>query len=99
MKSVKSQAHTDMHVHTCTLSLSLSVSDFMFSIPADLSVVNNVTDGERHGVPWPSDNAKHFEAGNHTCYRTATGGPDPMCYGNRLEALYMNSDTLKNNKK
>jgi hypothetical protein len=71
----------------------------MFSIPADLTVVDNVIVGERHGIPWPSDNAKHFEARNHTCYRTATGGPDPMCYGNRLESLYMNSDTLKNNKK
>jgi hypothetical protein len=71
----------------------------IFSIPAGLTVVDNVTDGERHGIPWPSDNAEHFEAGNHTCNRTATGGPDPMCYGNRLESVYMNSDTLKNNKR
>jgi hypothetical protein len=84
MKSVKSHACT--HKHT----LFISLSDFVFSVPADGTVVDNVTVGERLGIPWPSDNAEHFEARNHTCYCTATGGPDPMCYGNRLESSSQN---------
>jgi hypothetical protein len=92
-----------MQILTCMHTLSRPLpplplhfcSDFVFSMPTDGTIIDNVTVGERLGIPWPSDNAEHFEARNHACYCTATGGPYPLCYGNRSESLFVNSDTLK----
>jgi hypothetical protein len=55
-----------------------------FTVYTDVTATDNVTAGEWLGVPWPSDNAEHFEVGNLTSNCTATDGSNSMCDGNRL---------------